>query len=349
MRIIPLLLILFILTSCKKEAIIKPVTIPNLNSDTNTFSFVKPVGFPNPFYNFSNNPLTQKGFELGRFLFYDPILSLDSSVSCNTCHAQQHGFSDHNVPLSKGIFGFSSTRNAPALINLAWSTSFMWDGGVNHIEVQPLVPLTSEHELGETMANLVEKLNKNVFYKKKFKEAFGVETITDQKLLHALAQFTSMLISSNAKYDLVMAGKTNFTPQEQQGYELFKIKCANCHTEPLFTDYSYRNSGLESKFKDIGREKVTQDPADRGKFKVPTLRNIEFTYPYMHDGRLFNLEQVLAFKSNGIQDSPTLDISLKNGLNLSKDEQKAIIVFLKTLSDNTFISNPKYAEPVNQQ
>jgi len=346
MRIIPLLLILFILTSCKKEAIIKPVTIPNLNSDTNTFSFEKPVGFPNPFYNFSNNPLTQQGFELGRYLFYDPILSLDSTLSCSSCHAQGHGFADHNVPLSKGVDKKFGTRNAPALMNLAWSTSFMWDGGVNHIEVQPLVPLTSEHELGETMANLVEKLNKNVFYKKKFKEAFGVNTITDQKLLHALAQFTSMLVSSNAKYDQVLAGKSSFTEQEQQGFTLFKLKCANCHTEPLFTDYSYRNSGLESTIIDIGREKVTQNPADKGKFKVPTLRNIEHTYPYMHDGRFFNLEQVLAFKSNGIQDSPSLDISLKNGLNLTKEEQQAIIVFLKTLTDNSFIGNVLYSEPV---
>ena len=143
-----------------------------------------------------------------------------------------------------------------------------------------------------------------------------------------------------------MAGKTSFTNQEQQGYEVFKAKCANCHTEPLFTDYSFRNTGLESDFKDIGRERVTQNPADRGKFKVPTLRNVEFTYPYMHDGRFFNLEQVLAFKSNGIQDSPTLDPSLKNGLNLSKEEQQAIIAFLKTLSDYTFIGNPMYAEPV---
>ena len=346
MRVLTYLIILFYMVSCKKEAVIKPVVKSVDTTYTSTFSFNQPSNFPSPHYTFYKNSLTQKGFEIGRYLFYDPILSLDSSISCSTCHAQQHGFADHNIPLSKGVDKKFGTRNAPALMNLAWSTSFMWDGGVNHIEVQPLVPLTSEHELGETMANLVIKLNKNSFYKKKFKEAFGVETITDQKLLHALAQFTSMLISSNAKYDQVMAGKTSFTNQEQQGYELFKAKCANCHTEPLFTDYSFRNTGLETNFKDIGRERVTQDPADRGKFKVPTLRNVEFTYPYMHDGRLFNLEQVLAFKSNGIQDSPTLDPSLKNGLNLSKEEQQAIIAFLKTLSDYTFIGNPMYAEPV---
>jgi cytochrome c peroxidase len=331
--------IVFGLSSCIKEASITPIS-------NDTLVFNQPGNFPSPHYTFENNPLTQKGFELGRYLFYDPILSLDSSISCSSCHAQAHGFADHNIPLSKGVDKKFGIRNAPALMNLAWSTSFMWDGGVNHIEVQPLVPLTSEHELGETMANLVVKLNKNTFYKKKFKEAFGIETITDQKLLHALAQFTAVLISSNSKYDDVLAGKNTFTNQEQQGYELFKAKCANCHTEPLFTDYSYRNTGLESNIKDIGREKVTQDPADRGKFKVPTLRNVEFTYPYMHDGRLFNLEQLLAFKSSGIQDSPTLDPSLKNGLNLSKEEQQAIIAFLKTLSDYTFIGNPKYAEPV---
>ena len=336
---ITLAALVVLLIACKKEATITPVS-------SETLVFNQPSHFPSPNYTYATNPLTQKGFELGRFLFHDPILSLDSSLSCSSCHAQGHGFADHNIPLSKGVDKKFGTRNAPALMNLAWSTSFMWDGGVNHIEVQPLVPLTSEHEMGETMANIVVKLNRNAFYLKKFKEAFDVDKITDQNLLHALAQFTSMLVSSNAKYDQVLAGKSSFTSQEQQGYTLFKLKCANCHTEPLFTDYSYRNSGLESTIIDIGREKVTQDPNDKGKFKVPTLRNIEITYPYMHDGRFFNLEQVLAFKSSGIQDSPTLDPSLKNGLNLSKEEQQAIIAFLKTLTDYSFIGNAKYAEPV---
>lgn len=331
--------VFFFFVSCKKEEIITPIS-------KDAFVFDQPTTFPKPVYTYTNNPITLKGYELGRFLFYDPILSLDSSITCSTCHAQQHGFADHNIPLSKGVNGKFGKRNAPALMNLAWSSTFMWDGGVNHIEVQPVVPLTDEHEMGETMANLVVKLNRSSFYKQKFQEAFGVETITDQKLLHALAQFTSMLVSANSKYDQVIAGKTTFTSEEKQGYELFKTKCAACHREPLFTDYSYRNSGIESDIKDIGVERVTQDPNDKGKFKVPTLRNVEFSYPYMHDGRFTNLEQVVAFKSNGIQDSPTVDPFLKHGLNLSKEEQKALVSFLRTLSDYSYIGNPKYAEPV---
>jgi cytochrome c peroxidase len=331
--------VFFFFVSCKKEEIITPIS-------KDAFVFDQPTTFPKPVYTYTNNPITLKGYELGRFLFYDPILSLDSSISCSTCHAQQHGFADHNIPLSKGVNGKFGKRNAPALMNLAWSPTFMWDGGVNHIEVQPVVPLTDEHEMGETMANLVVKLNRSSFYNQKFKEAFGVETITDQKLLHALAQFTSMLVSANSKYDQVIVGKTTFTSEEKQGYELFKTKCAACHREPLFTDYSYRNSGIESDIKDIGVERVTQDPNDKGKFKVPTLRNVEFSYPYMHDGRFTNLEQVVAFKSNGIQDSPTVDPFLKHGLNLSKEEQKALVSFLRTLSDYSYIGNPKYAEPV---
>jgi cytochrome c peroxidase len=333
-----ILLLIPILFSCQKE---EPIISP-----VNSFTFDQPAHFPKPVYSYANNALTKEWFELGRFLFYDPILSLDSSISCSSCHAQPHGFADHNIPLSKGVNGKFGKRNAPALMNLAWSPTFMWDGGVNHLEVQPLVPLTDEHEMGESMANLVVKLNKSSFYKQKFKEAFGIETITDQKLLHALAQFTSMLVSANSKYDQVKLGKANFTEKEQRGYQLFKSYCNSCHTEPLFTNYSYRNSGLEKEIIDIGRERITQDPADRGKFKVPTLRNVEFTYPYMHDGRFANLREVVKFKTNGIQISSTTDPLLINGFPLSSDDQLDLVEFLKTLSDFSYIGSVKYAEPI---
>ena len=338
MKTVLFLFILFIFFGCQKE---EP-TISAIDS----FSFDQPSHFPKPVYEFTNNKLTKAGFELGRFLFYDPILSVDSSISCSSCHAQPHGFADHNIPLSKGVHGKFGPRNAPALMNLAWSPTFMWDGGVNHLEVQPLVPLTSEHEMGETMSNIVKKLNRNEFYRKKFKEAFGIDNITDQKLLHALAQFTSMLVSKNAKYDEVKLGKASFTENEQRGYEIFKSNCNSCHTEPLFTNYTYRNSGLESTIVDIGVERVTQDPTDRGKFKVPTLRNVEFSYPYMHDGRFANLKEVVKFKTNGIQISPTTDPLLLNGLPLTESDQSDLISFLKTLSDFSYIGNSKYAEPI---
>ncbi len=323
--------------SCKKEGKITPFSP--------TFTFNQPVNFPAPYYTFENNPLTKEGFELGRYLFYDPILSLDSSISCSSCHAQSHSFADHNIPFSKGVDKKIGTRNTPALMNLAWSTSFMWNGGVNHIEVQPLVPLTSTHELGESMINIVLKLNRSNFYRTKFKALYEMDEITDQHFLKVLAQFTAMLVSSNSRYDQYISGKINFTTQEVEGYALFKANCASCHREPLFTDYSFRNSGLESIIVDSGRYRVTQNPADLGKFKVPTLRNIEFTYPYMHDGKFMNLEQVIAFKSNGIKDSPTLDPLLKTPFAFTKIQQQALISFLKTLSDYNYTSNPLYAEP----
>jgi cytochrome c peroxidase len=338
MKSIYIVFILFLVISCQKEQ-------PTISA-IDTFTFDQPSHFPKTIYSYTNNPLTKTGFELGRLLFYDPILSVDSSISCSSCHAQPHGFADHNIPLSKGVHGKFGPRNAPALMNLAWSPTFMWDGGVNHLEVQPLVPLTSEHEMGETMANIVMKLNRNEFYKKKFKEAFNVYEISDQKLLHALAQFTSMLVSANSKYDQVKLGKASFTEKEQRGYQLFKSYCNSCHTEPLFTDYSYRNSGLEANIIDIGVEKVTQDPSDRGKFKVPTLRNVEFTYPYMHDGRFANLREVVKFKTNGIQHSPTTDPLIKNGFPLTSADQSDLVEFLKTLSDFSYIGNTKYAEPI---
>lgn len=338
MKTLFFLFILLVFVGCQKDQ-------PTISA-VDPFTFDQPSHFPKPVYQYTNNPLTKAGFELGRYLFYDPILSADSSISCSSCHAQAHGFADHNIPLSKGVHGKFGTRNAPALMNLAWSPTFMWDGGVNHIEVQPLVPLTSEHEMGETFSNLMKKLNRSSFYRKQFKKAFGVDTITDQKFLHALAQFTSMLVSANAKYDQVKLGKATFSASEQHGYTLFQNYCNSCHTEPLFTNYSYRNSGLETIIVDIGVEKVSQDPADKGKFKVPTLRNIEFTYPYMHDGRFANLKEVIQFKTNGIQISPTTDPLLLHGFPLSESDQADLIAFLKTLSDYSYIGSIKYAEPI---
>ena len=337
--LIVLVIIFLSIVSCKK----KTIEITEYTGDN--WGFSTPNGFPNPDYNFENNAQTRERFELGRFLFYDPILSSDSSISCSSCHAQAHAFADHNIAFSKGVGGIKGHRNAPALSNLAWYKDFMWDGGVNHIEVQPLVPLTSSIEMNETMENIVKKLNNSHFYKDKFKKAYSIDIITGQKTLQALAQYMAMIISSNSKYDQYLAGKSSFTSQEKEGLELFRSYCSNCHREPLFTDMSFRNSGLESTIVDIGRELVTQDPNDKGKFKVPSLRNIELTYPYMHDGRFHSLSQVIDFKSDGIQHSSTLDPSLENGFSFSVEQKNAIIAFLKTLTDYSLIGNPDLSEP----
>ncbi len=330
-----------VLNACKKDSEVEEEIAP-----PDSFrGLVVPSHFPAPHYLSSNNPITEKGFELGRKLFYDPYLSIDNTVSCGTCHAQVHAFADHSVRFSTGVSGQLSKRNSPSMFNLAWNTSFMWDGGVNHIEVMPIAPLVHADEMGETIEHVVEKLNAHPTYPELFKDAFGADVITDQQMLWAFAQFMSMMISDDSKYDRVVLGKETFTAIEQQGYELFLQNCNSCHTAPLFTDYSFRNNGLTNDFtSDNGREHITLDPADRGKFKVPSLRNVQISYPYMHDGRLDNLSEVIDHYSEGIIASPTLDPSLSN-MNFTTEEKAALIAFLYTLNDYSFLGNHAISEP----
>ena len=311
----------------------------------NQIGFIVPSHFPEPHYKLENNALNNASFQLGKMLFYDPILSADSTISCATCHAQVHGFADHNMKFSEGINGLLGERNSPALSNLAWQPSFMWDGGINHIEVMSFAPITNPVEMNEDMAHVVKKLSANIKYINQFKHAFGNSEITDQKVLKALAQFMTLMVSANSKYDKVITGKATFSENEQKGYALFQSKCSHCHKEPLLSDFSYRNNGLDSSFKDSGRKKITQKEEDNGKFKVPSLRNIALTYPYMHDGRFNSLESVLKHYSSGVVLSATLDASLKQGYHLSEEEQNNIILFLKTLTDNDYLSNPLLQEP----
>lgn len=325
----------FLLFSCGKEKV----------EAYQKWGFRSPDYFPTPSYNFENNPQTYAKFNLGRMLFYDPMLSSDGMVSCASCHAQSHAFAGHNTALSPGVNNLVGTRNSPGIFNMAWSPAFMWDGGINHIEVMPIAPLTNPVEMNETLANIVAKLQQSDKYKKLFKEAYGKEEITDQKVLKAFAQYMMMIISNNSKYDQVKRGEATFTEAEQQGYALFQQKCSQCHTEPLFTDHSYRNNGLDQNFQDEGRFLITQQESDRGKFKVPSLRNVALTYPYMHDGRYFTLNDVLNHYNNGIQHSATLDPSLENGIPLPGNEKTLLIAFLKTLSDYELMNNTWLAEP----
>lgn len=338
MRFLYFTLLFFALFSCKKDDEIIPV---------DNFEFRKPSYFPEPHYTFENNALTRDRFNLGRDLFYDSILSLDNSISCASCHSQTHGFSDHNVAFSAGVNGTLGVRNSPGLANLAWYPSFMWDGGINNIETFSVAPITNPLEMHETIGQVIGKLNANAAYRNKFKVAYGVDSITDQKMLQALGQFMAMLISDDSKYDQYRKGTYTFTADENAGYVLFQAKCASCHTEPLFTDFTYRNNGIDATFTDLGRGLITQNPADNGKFKVPSLRNVQLTYPYMHDGRYFTLSQVLDHYASGIQNSSTLDPSLTAGIPLTADEKLKIIAFLRTLTDYTFMANPDLQEPVH--
>lgn len=304
-----------------------------------------PKGWPTPSYDFKNNKLTEDGIKLGRTLFFDPILSRDSTISCASCHTQFTGFTHSDHSLSHGIDGLKGTRNSSALANLAWSTSFMWDGGVNNLEVQPINPITNPVEMDSKLPDVVAKLNGNARYRQLFYDAFKDSTVTSQHMLKALAQFMLTLESYNSKYDKVMRGEGDeaFTPEEQNGYVLFKQHCGSCHAEPLFTNNQYRYNGLpvDTELNDIGRMKVTQDRADSLKFRVPSLRNIFVSGPYMHDGRFKVLEQVMDHYTH-IARSPTLAPELAGKIVLTKKEKLDIIYFLRTLTDREFLNDGRF-------
>lgn len=311
------------------------------------WGFNSPDYFPAPVYNFENNKQDFKKFTLGRVLFYDPLLSSDGKVSCASCHANSHAFAGHNTALSPGVNNLVGTRNSPSIVNLAWSPSFMWDGGINHLEVMPIAPLTNPVEMNESLAHIITKLQSSDRYKKLFKETYGTEVVTDQRILKSLAQFMIMIVSNNSKYDQMKRGEVSFTSTEQQGYNLFQQKCSQCHTEPLFTDYSFRNNGLDLTFSDQGRALITQQSSDLGKFKVPTLRNVLMTYPYMHDGRFYTINQVLEHYNSGVKHTNTLDPLLDNGIPLTSSEKTQIIAFLNTLNDKNLLTDYWLSEPKN--
>lgn len=305
-----------------------------------------PPGWPKPPTDiYANNKLTEQGFQLGKKLFYDGRLSKDGEVSCASCHQQFAAFATFDHDLSHGVHNSFSTRNAPGLFNLAWMTEMHWDGGINHIEVQPLFPITAKNEMGETLDSVIYKIRKDTAYKRMFKAAFGDATINSQRMLKAIAQFTGSLISANSKYDKVMRGEASFTPFEAKGYEVFKAKCASCHKEPLFTDNSFRNNGLSlNRFFDVGRQRVTQLSEDSLKFKVPSLRNAQITFPYMHDGRIYSIPQAIEhYRSGIITDQPTLDPLLKNRIPMTNLEKNQLVYFIYTLTDSSFTKNMRYA------
>ncbi len=317
----------------------------NDDSSTKPFFYI-PDGFPAPVYEFKNNAVTPAGFALGKKLFYDPLLSRDSTIACGSCHQQFVAFahSDHNV--SHGIDNLLGNRNSPALFNIAWFPNFMWDGGVNHLEVQPLAPIANPVEMDETMANVIVKLKRSSFYPSMYKEAFGSDTITTQATMRALAQFMGSMISANSKYDKYEKGEVTLSSSEMSGLQLFRAKCESCHKEPLLTDMSFRNNGLDQNFsKDAGRALISTLPQDSGLFRVPSLRNVVLTYPYMHDGRLKTLMDVMNHYASGIKMSSTLDPLLVSGsIALSTQEKNDLIAFLGTLTDYTFIRDGRFKE-----
>lgn len=326
-------------TACRKEETASGVPTP--------LSLVTPAGFPAPNDLFGNNPLTKQGVELGRVLFYDGRLSRDGQVSCGSCHQPFAAFSTFDHAFSHGIGNEFTTRNAPGLFNLAWHRELHWDGGINHLEVQPLAPITAANEMGEDLSNILKKLNADSRYRALFRDAFGDPEATSQRMLKALSQFMGIIVSADSKYDRMLAGKVNFTQAEAAGYAVFKAKCAGCHQEPLFTDLSYRNSGLplDPLLKDVGRMRITGKTADSLKFKVPSLRNVALTAPYGHDGRFYTLAAVIDHYRSGPKPGPTVDVALRAGLSISSNERADLLQFLTTLTDTTFTKDPRFKEP----
>lgn len=309
-------------------------------------TFSVPAGFPQPQYNFSANPLTEEGFQLGRKIFFDGRLSKDGNFPCGSCHQPVAAFTTFEHDRSHGYNNSHTLRNAPGLFNLAWAPEYNQDGSAKTLDEVYRKHITDPAEMAESIPNVLKKLQAENEYKRLFKAAFGDEKITEDRLYKALSQFVLNLVSAGSKYDKVKSGAAAFTTEEQQGYTVFQTKCATCHKEPLFTDFSYRNNGLEfdAGLNDRGRMRVTGNAGDDLKFRVPTLRNAELTSYYGHDGRLSVFRMMIRHYRTTVTQGPTLDPLLANGILLTNAEEDALVAFIRTLSDSTFLNNARFRE-----
>lgn len=310
-----------------------------------------------------DNQLTQQTVQLGRMLFYEKMLSADGTQSCASCHMQQFAFTDTST-FSIGIKGLPGKRQAMSVFNMAWhSNEFFWDGRAHLLRDQSLMPIQDELEMNETLENVITKLGNSQMYKDQFMRAFGSEEVTSFKMSLAMEQFMNSIVSNNSKYDRFLEDSTVFSESEKRGHRLFFLEynaffpkqsgadCAHCHGGDNFENDKYMNNGLdlESDMKDLGRQAVTGKTSDMGKFKVTTLRNIELTPPYIHDGRFKTLEEVVAHYNNGLKPSSTLDPALEQtrgtGLRLSEQDIADLVAFLKTLTDTELITNTAFSDP----
>lgn len=308
----------------------------------------------------SDNPMTKQGVKLGRFLFYDPILSGDSTMSCASCHLPELGFTD-GKKVSTGIDNVPGTRSSMSLINIGFAQAgLFWDGRVKTLEEQALLPVEDDIELHHTWPEVIEKLKKHPIYPKMFREAFGIKSnaeISKELAAKAIAQFERTIISKDSKFDKVQEGKAKYTNLELIGFGIYfdddpdlpDAECGHCHNVPMGTSDDYFNNGLFNAanlddFKDLGRGKVTGSKSDNGKFRATTLRNIKYTAPYMHDGSLATLDDVLAHYVKSDKKSPTKD-KLLHPLDLDEFYLTALKAFIETLNDTTFYNNPELKNP----
>ena len=311
-----------------------------------------PSNLPAPNYDLSQNPVTEEGFALGKKLFYDKILSRDGTIACADCHISFAAFSHPDHPTSHGIDNLFGRRNALPIQNMLWNKEFFWDGGVPNLDLVPLNAIQSAVEMDESPANVLAKLRAHPQYPGLFKAAFGTEEVNTARFLQSLSQFVAMLVSANSRYDKYVRGEQGGTlsAEELEGLAIFKEKCSACHTTDLFTDHSFRNNGILDDFTlDRGRNEVSQLPDDVGKFRVPSLRNLTVTGPYMHNGKFKTIQSVLDHYASGVKDSPTLDPLLRQpngslGIPLTASDKAKLIAFLKTLDDEQFLRDVRFAE-----
>ncbi len=319
-----------------------------------------PQGFLNPFEN-PDNPLTVEGVALGRKLFYEKRLSGNNTMSCGSCHKQEFAFSDAPNALSVGIDGLPGVLNSMHLVNLAWLDRFFWDGRETSLEGQAFHPIVDPLELNTNWESVVAKLELDGEYPELFKKAFGNKEISMERITKAIAQFEKTLISGNSKFDQVMRGEATFTQIEQQGELLFNVlergDCFHCHGSTVtgnlfgaFGNLIFTNNGLDTDANmRPGLMAVTGRPQDKGKFKIPSLRNVAVTFPYMHDGRFANLNEVIDFYDFGGHPSATIDPNMKaagtEGRKWSQFERQSLIAFMQTLTDEEFLLNPEFSDP----
>lgn len=345
-----LVLIVCVIMGFRKDEVNKPYVFPELSLFTQ---------MPHA----ADNPVTVAGVDLGRHLFYDPILSRDSNLACASCHRQEAAFSDGPVRFSKGFNSAQMSRNTMPLFNLAWYPSLFWDGRGGVIEEQVFHPVRTQNEMNLQWDVAVQRISNSRFYKTKFRQAFGNKKIDSVLIAKAIAQFERTLISYNSRYDSVLRKEAFFTRAELKGFELATdmsmADCLHCHTvdsDPMGTTFGFSNNGLDdvknaADYADKGVGGITGRVEDNGKFRIPSLRNIALTAPYMHDGRFKTLKEVLDFYSEGVHTSANVDAKMTaahgGGVQLTEDEKYFIISFLSTLTDSVFIKEPAFSNPFN--
>jgi len=348
------IILIMMVQSCKKET---KATIEVNNLYNLEYGIFPPPQIPN------DNLLTEQGVKLGRMLFYEKKLSSNNQMSCANCHNQKTAFSDTNK-FSIGVLGLPGGKQAMGIFNMAWnSNGFFWDGRSILLREQSLLPIQDSLEMHETLTSAIVKLQASEMYRTQFKKVFGTEIVTSELMSKALEQFMNSIVSYQSKYDNYLAGKATLTAAEEKGRFLFFTEynpafpnssgadCQHCHGGSNFENDKYMNNGLDNdaNMTDIGRQKVTNKLADKAKFKVTSLRNVELTHPYMHDGRFKTLDEVVEHY-NLVTNSSTLDASFQQqlpngGLKLSANDKAALVAFLKTLTDYKLTTDTRYSTP----